>query len=156
MRVVLSTQGSDECRAATEWCAEHLDATSTVVAVVDINALGEFVMGLPMFDLLETTDEVVAQVDRDLRGPLGARGIAYRTRVASTGHLHALVEAAADEGADLIVLGKVPHGALADALRGQTASHLVHRPPCPVLIVPTHPGMEVADGKDAARGRAIS
>jgi nucleotide-binding universal stress UspA family protein len=34
--------------------------------------------------------------------------------------------------ADLIVVGKIAHGPLADFVLNETANHLVHRPPCPV------------------------
>ena len=156
MRIVLSGHGDAEHRAARDWCLEHLDATSSVVAVVSVNALGDFVMGLPMFDLLDATEEIVAQMDREVCGPLTAAGIGCRTMVMSSGPAHALAEVAEHEHADMIVIGKVPHGPLSDALRSDTASHLTHRPPCPVLIVPTHSGMEMAHGHSASRGRAVS
>jgi nucleotide-binding universal stress UspA family protein len=44
---------------------------------------------------------------------------------------------ARDVAADAIVVGKVPHGAIGDALLGGVAAHLVHHPPCPVVIVPS-------------------
>lgn len=155
MRIVLSGHGTAECRAARDWCLQHLDPTSTVVVVVGVSVLGDFVMGLPMFDMLDATDEVIAEMDRDVCGPLAKHGISCRTVVVPSGHAHALAEVADHERADLIVIGKVPHGPLSDVLRSETASHLVHRPPCPVLIVPTHAGMEMADGQVASRGRAV-
>jgi nucleotide-binding universal stress UspA family protein len=156
MKIVLSGQGSSEYRAARDWCFEHLDATSSVVAVVGVSTLGDFVMGLPMFDLLDATEGVVAEMDREVCQPLSALGVSCRTQVVSTGQAHALAAIAEREHADMIVIGKVPHGPLSDVLRSETASHLAHRPPCPVLIVPAHPGLEAAHAHSAPRGRAIS
>jgi nucleotide-binding universal stress UspA family protein len=112
-------------------------------------------MGLPMFDLLDATDQVVTEMDREVCSPLTAVGVSCRTEVVSTGQAHALAEVAERERADMIVIGKVPHGTLSDVFRSETASHLIHRPPCPVLIVPTHSEMEMAHGHSAPRGRAV-
>ncbi len=49
----------------------------------------------------------------------------------------ALTDVAANEHADLIVVGKRPHGWLVDAVRGELAGRLVHHPPCPVVVVPS-------------------
>jgi nucleotide-binding universal stress UspA family protein len=47
----------------------------------------------------------------------------------------AVAEVAPDEQVDLIVIGKRPHSWLADAVRGPIATHIVHDPPCPVMVV---------------------
>ena len=36
----------------------------------------------------------------------------------------------------MIVVGKRPHGAVADAMLGEVAVQLAHHPPCPVVVVP--------------------
>lgn len=46
-----------------------------------------------------------------------------------------ILEAAADSGADLIVIGSHRHTALGDALVGSTANKVLHRSTLPVLLV---------------------
>ena len=155
MKVILSTDGAAEGRAARDWCVSHLDSTSSVVAVLGINAVSEFVAGLPMFDLLESIGDIVAQTEREICVPLAAHGVSCRSRVVTTNQTQALTEAAEDEQADLIVIGKVPHGRFSDVIRGETATHLVHRPPCPVLIVPIRSEVETVDAGATSQRRTI-
>ena len=115
----------------------NLDRTSSVLAVLGINALGEFVEGSPVFDLMESIDAVVARIEREVCEPLAAHGVPCRIRVGPTGHAQALIEAAETEQADLIVIGRVPDGPFGDAIRGEAVTYPVHRPTCPVLIVPS-------------------
>lgn len=48
----------------------------------------------------------------------------------------ALVDAARDEEASLVVLGTAGRGALATALGGSVSRHLSANAPCPVVVVP--------------------
>jgi nucleotide-binding universal stress UspA family protein len=155
VKVILSADGEDETRAGRDWCLANLDNSSSVVVVQGINLLSDFVAGLPMFDLMLSIDDVVARTERDICEPLSAGGVPCRARVMTTGQTQALIEAAEEEHADLIVLGKVPHGRWADAIRGETAAHLVHRPPCAVLIVPTEAESETVHGGATPQRRAV-
>jgi nucleotide-binding universal stress UspA family protein len=139
MKVVLSADGTEEGAAARQWCASHLDAATSVIAVVGINQIGEFVLGLPPFDVVNCEPALDAQLQRDYCRGLSEAGLACEARIADHSQARAVVEVAAAEHADLIVIGKRPHGRLADAMLGETASHIVHRPPCPVVVVPTGP-----------------
>jgi nucleotide-binding universal stress UspA family protein len=156
VRVVLSADGADESRAVRDWCVSHLNRTSSVLAVLGINALGEFVKGSPVFDLTESIDAVVARIEREVCRPLAVHGVPCRIRVGPTGHAQSLIEAAETEQADLIVIGRVPPGPFGDAIRGESVTYPAHRPPCPVLIVPIHNEMEAGDRPAAPHRRAES
>jgi nucleotide-binding universal stress UspA family protein len=47
-----------------------------------------------------------------------------------------IVRSAVECAADVIVVGMHGHGFLAHALAGSTAERVLHRTPCPVLVVP--------------------
>ena len=136
MKVVMSADSTDEGAHARRWCAEHLVPGDTVIAVVGINPVGELVMGLPPFDSMGDERSVLARVEREHCTPLRGRGLECRPRVDAHGQTHAVLDAAAEEHADLIVVGKRPRGPVGDVVWGEVATHLVHHPPCPVVIVP--------------------
>jgi nucleotide-binding universal stress UspA family protein len=136
MRVVLSADGTGEGQAASHWCATHLGADDSVIAVLGINQLGEFVMGVPPFDEMAVMPDLMAKVQRECCDPVAAAGVRCETRVVSHGQARALSDVARRVHADLIVIGKRPHGALVDAVLGEVAGQLVHHPPCPVVVVP--------------------
>jgi nucleotide-binding universal stress UspA family protein len=62
-----------------------------------------------------------------------------------------ILDAADEVGADFIVLGSHGHGAFYDLIVGSTASRVLKRARCPVLIVPPKP--EAAPKKARARRR---
>jgi nucleotide-binding universal stress UspA family protein len=47
-----------------------------------------------------------------------------------------IVKRAQEIGADLIVMGSHGHGGLAHAVLGSVTERVLHRTPCPVLVVP--------------------
>lgn len=64
--------------------------------------------------------------------------VAFETyQVGPSGPAHAIADAAAKSGADLIVLGSVGSGPLKGLLLGSVAHRLLQIAPCPVLIIPT-------------------
>jgi nucleotide-binding universal stress UspA family protein len=150
MRVVLSADLTSESRAARGWCVENLAPGTAVVAVLGVSQMGELMLGVPPFDLGAAEHELRASVERDYCEPLDAAGLQCEGRVLALSQGRALTEVAHDEHADLIVVGKRPHGWLVDVVRGELAGQLVHHPPCPVVVVPTAPveraGARAAEG----------
>jgi hypothetical protein len=137
MKVVLSVAGLDEAAAGRRWCLEHLTRGDQVIAVLGVNPVGEFVLGIPPFDVLDGENELLADVTRHYCVPLNAAGIACEPRLLPYQQGRAVMDVARSEHADLIVAGKRPHGRLGDTFLEGTASQVVHHPPCPVLVVPT-------------------
>jgi nucleotide-binding universal stress UspA family protein len=136
MKIVMSADSTSEGLGARAWCAEHLGPADAVIAVVGINPVGEFVMGVPPFDVMGDEHTVVEQVERDHCHPLRQRGLDCRARVVAHTQANAVLEVAAEEHADLIVVGKRPRGPVGDLVWGEVATHLVHHPPCPIVVVP--------------------
>jgi nucleotide-binding universal stress UspA family protein len=138
MKVVLSADDEEEGTEALVWCRSHLDGGDTVLAVAGVNQFGEFVQGIPPFDELGDRADLVAHLEAHYVRPLLDAGIPCQLRLVDHGQLRAVTDVAEAEGAELIVIGKRPHGRWGDAIAGEIAMRLVHRPPCTVVVVPTN------------------
>lgn len=137
MRVVLSADGTIEGRQALQWCLDHLGRDDEVIAVLGIDPVGRFALGVPPFNTLGDEREISRQVERDYGQPLADHAIQARTRVVMHNQGRAVADTASAEHADLIVVGKRSHGLVGDALHHEIAPYLVHRLPCAVVVVPT-------------------
>ena len=60
-----------------------------------------------------------------------------------------IADAAAREGADVIVTGTRGHTALAGVIVGSVAQRLLHVAPCPVLVIPAPHGQHGHSSKQA-------
>jgi nucleotide-binding universal stress UspA family protein len=136
MKVILSADIGDAGDAALQWCRTHLGPGDEVIAVFAMSGLGEFVLGVPPVDALGGDKEVQAEMERTACGPLRDVGVTCESRVVVTSATQALSEMAPAEDADLIVIGKRSHWALVDAVLHDTATQLLHHPPCPIVVVP--------------------
>jgi len=149
MKVVLSVDTLEAGDEACQWCSDHFGAGDSVTVVAGVNMLGEFVLGLPPFDALGGEPALVRQIERRYCEPLRASGVACEARLVRYGQARAVTEVARQTGADLIVIGKRRHGRVGEALHDETASHVVHHPPCPVVVVPIGGLTALSSGKEA-------
>jgi nucleotide-binding universal stress UspA family protein len=137
MKVILNAEPSERGRAAREWCRAHLGSADELIAVVAMAPVGEFVLAVPSIDGLGDEQKLQAGVEAECCQPLRDAGINCEARVVVDSPERALLDIAVAESADLIVVGKRPHGAIVDTVLHDTAAHIVHNPPCPVLVVPS-------------------
>jgi len=86
-----------------------------------------------------------------LRQQVQKDGLEITVRSASGFPGQNILDAAEEVGADFIVLGSHGHGAFYDLIVGSTASRVIKRARCPVVIVPPQP--EPAPKKARARRR---
>ena len=142
MRVVLNADGTAEGDTARDWCLQHLGDRDTVVAVAGGSLIGEFVQELPPLDTVGREWDVHRVVEERYCEPLRRAGIDCEAAIVPHHPLRAILDVAKERDADVIVVGKRPHGWLADTLAGETAVHLVHHPPCAVVVVPTEVAAE--------------
>jgi nucleotide-binding universal stress UspA family protein len=137
MRVVLSAELSDEGAAACNWCSENLHPMDTVIAVIGMQPFGELVVAVPPFDVLASSQELLDAVEREYCVPLRAHGLRPEALLVRRRQPAAVTEVAVANDADLVVVGKRPHGWVTDAILGEVANQMVHHPPCPIVVVPT-------------------
>jgi nucleotide-binding universal stress UspA family protein len=136
MKVVLSADNSAEGAAARQWCAHHVHAGDELIAVLGVDPVGQTMLSVsPLYDLT-TEASLHDMLEREYCGPLRHRDVKCSARVLDSAQGQAVRHVAGQVGADLIVVGKIAHGPLADFVLNETANHLVHRPPCPVVVVP--------------------
>jgi nucleotide-binding universal stress UspA family protein len=144
MLVVMSAELSEEGAAACSWCRANLHPMDTVIAVIGMQPFGELVVAVPPFDVLASSRELLDAVERDYCDPLRAHGLRPEALLVRRRQTAAVVAAAVAHDADLVVVGKRPHGWMADAILGEVANQVVHHPPCPIVVVPT-------DGREPER-----
>jgi nucleotide-binding universal stress UspA family protein len=126
-RILVAVDGSDNSQAAVAWAAGLAEATGAeVVAVHAVGLLEPVEVG---------RDEIARQLDTEWTSALDALGARAR-RVLRDGEPAIAVLAAADEeDADLVVLGTRGAGGHPHDL-GSTSAEVVQRSPRPVVVVP--------------------
>ncbi len=133
-KVVWATDGSENADRALELAkslvSENGGSLLAVHSIQYMVAKG----GMEPPDEDETEVKIKQQV-----ADLKSAGIRAEERVVESGAYgpaHTVARLAAEEGADLIVVGTRGHGPVAGVLLGSVAQRLASVAPCPVLVVP--------------------
>jgi nucleotide-binding universal stress UspA family protein len=133
MQILLATDGSEGGRGATEWLRElpfAADARVLVVSVASGSTWGRPESG-PLLDLVRgDAQEVVDAARRSLAG----RWPGCEGRVLEGEPRSAILEAARQPAADLIVVGSRGLGALAGILLGSVSLEIARQASCAVLV----------------------
>jgi nucleotide-binding universal stress UspA family protein len=125
--IVVGYLPTPEGSAAVDHAMEEAKLTSATVVVVNTGHFGDF--SHPNYATAEDIDA--------LDGQLAAAGIDHEIRRApdSTSAAEAILEAARDTSADLIVIGVRRRSPLGKLFAGSTAQHVLLDADCPVLAV---------------------
>ncbi|MFC3495777.1 universal stress protein [Glycomyces rhizosphaerae] len=134
--IVVGVDGSKSSRLALEWALRQAEVTrAKVIAVQAWVAPIDYATG----GLLIPEEQWIANARASLESIVSHASaerplVPIEQRVVAGHPATVLVNQA--EGADLLVVGNRGHGAFAGALLGSVSRHVVHRAPCPVVVVP--------------------
>jgi nucleotide-binding universal stress UspA family protein len=127
--VVLGYDGSEDGRSAAFRAAEAAGSGGRILVVASVPS--------PSATELEREEASVGNPEhllQEAKTLLGSGDAAVTTRLAEGDPVDALVAAASETNADLIVVGARGRSFPARTLRGAVAPRLVARAPCPVLV----------------------
>jgi nucleotide-binding universal stress UspA family protein len=152
-KVVVSLDESAARRdAAVRWCAEHLDSSTSVVAVCGIGELGELIMSVPPFDSGVSEVAIENCAREEWCAPLRLAGIPFDVRLVHRRQASALLYMAALERPDALVMGYSRHHAMSNLFGADWVASVVQHATCPVLLIPTvaaHSSSERDDAQEA-------
>ena len=137
--IVLGYDGSSSANAALARTIELAAALGAPVVVVFgfyISPLG----GGDVHDFKQRLEEAGAHEAGRAVADLEAAGIETSARIVSARPADALMDVAAEVGAELIVVGTVGENPISGALLGSVVLKLVQRSSIPLLVVPTKEG----------------
>jgi nucleotide-binding universal stress UspA family protein len=135
--IVIGTDGSPGADGAMRWCASlAAQLGAEVVAIRAYSPLDELATAEEGTDLTELAARAATRLHDEWCAPLAEAAVTYRSRLAEDLPIEALVTAAAQEGADMIVIGSHGESGWRERIMGSTATSLTHHVSCPVAIVP--------------------
>ena len=136
-KIIWATDGSEAADAALPQVRELASANGTEVVVMHCEEtfVGPRAYGL---DVHVDEEELVEKIKGQAK-QLEDAGVKVSTEILH-GHsgqaAHAIADAAAKDGAELIIVGTRGHTAIGGLLLGSVTQRLLQVSPCPVLAVP--------------------
>lgn len=134
-RIVVGVDDSEGSRSAVAWATVVARGTGAEVVAVHAVGLLERLTTGERVPARSHLDEVRAQMD-GWCAPLAAAGVAWRPVLRDGGAVHVMLATAADEDADLIVVGSRRLGGSSPLLLGSTSTQIAQESPRPVTLVP--------------------
>jgi nucleotide-binding universal stress UspA family protein len=139
-RIVLATDFSPIADGALEVAITMARAMGARLDIIHVSAA--VIMLPPPFELV-SVPALFPDLSRRVQEGLEARAAKVREaglecetlELSGTAHVE-IVNYARDKGADLIVLGTHGRGGLGHAVMGSVAERVLHRSPCPAVVVP--------------------
>ena len=137
-RVVVGIDGSTSSRAAIDWVLSRTGMGDTVVLVhawrlPAVSGLEMPVASLADFEVAahRLAKETVDGLDVD-----PATGPTVESLVVAGHPGPALIEAASEADADLVVVGSRGYGGFRGLLLGSVSTYVIHHATCPVAVIP--------------------
>jgi nucleotide-binding universal stress UspA family protein len=155
-RIIVGVDFRQPSLAAARWAAAHFGTCAIELAhVLPIPEVPAFLRAVmpTLDDRLRTPAPSLLPALRGFAGTLGAKDLSVQVRVGPP--VESLAEAAANFGAELVVLGRKA----LDGSRGRTLERLIRRLPVPALVVNSRvresPRRILAAVDDATGGRNV-
>ena len=127
-RILVATDGSESAIRAVEWAAEMAERYGAELLVLQVVAPEHLVGGAGAADRAEPTE--LGELARQLAGERGRARVEYDSKPAD-----AIVEVAAQEGADIVVVGNLTMSERSEFLLGSVPNRVSHTAPCTVVVV---------------------
>ena len=142
MRIVLATDGSEQAELAAQLVAAVHWPKGSVVRIVTAVDVGSVFLGAPLApavpanadELEQQLAEEAEQVAETAAHEVAGRGVIVERSVVTERPATAILAAAADWPADLIVMGSRGRGQIASMVLGSVSAEVVDHAPCPVLV----------------------
>lgn len=135
-RILVGVDGSDNSQRALEWAITLAGPfRAEVIAVHAVGLLARLDGGTPV-PSHPHRDELQATFESVWCAPLARSDVAYRTLCVDGPPVLAVLNAASEEEADLIVLGRRGSGGFTELMLGSTSHQVAEHSSCPVFIVP--------------------
>lgn len=135
-RIIVGVDGSEHARRATVWAADVARVTGAEVVVV--HALG-LLHRTPTGETVASDrhrDEIADELEREWCAPLRDAGVPYRAELREGNAVTALLDAAEDADADLLVVGSRGLGGFPGLLLGSTSTQIAQHARHPLVIIP--------------------
>jgi nucleotide-binding universal stress UspA family protein len=139
-RIIVGIDGSTGAAAALAWAVEYaplIDAEVIVVHSMDVTmAMPPPTVAAPPFVVDDALRTGMRDALHEWCAPLRESGVEYRAELYEGNAVGAITQLAAQEGADLIVVGRRGHGGFSELVLGSVPHSLSHHATVPVVIVP--------------------
>jgi nucleotide-binding universal stress UspA family protein len=135
-RIIVGVDGSDDARRAAAWAATLAGAVGAEVVVVHaLGLLHRTASGATVASDLHRED-IRTELEAAWCAPLRDAGVAYRAELREGNPVTALLDAAGDADADLLVVGSRGVGGFPGLMLGSTSTQLAQHTRRPLVIVP--------------------
>ena len=140
-RIVVGVDGSEDSGRALDWAVtlmedRGMEAPGGEIIAVHVLGLLTHLGGTTVVPSTGHRSEVTALLEREWCRALVHTRVAHRALVVDGEPVHALMRAASERMADLIVVGRRGAGGAPGLVIGSTSQQLVHQAVCPVVVVP--------------------
>lgn len=136
--VVVGVDGSDNGARALRWAAELAAQTGGRLVVVHVfEPLAHLGEVEPPVDFAVMEAAVKRRLGEEWCAPCATLEVPYTTRVVEGDPADALIAVAAEEQADLIVVGSRGLSGVRSLVAGSTSTRLLHRSDRPVVVIPS-------------------
>jgi nucleotide-binding universal stress UspA family protein len=134
-KVLVAVDGSPANRAAVDIASQLAKEGSELILINVIMPIsGRVGAGEPS---PEESSEVLTEGVAAIKAAGGAVAKEIQSYAGVRGPAHEIIEAARNEGCDLIVTGHGGHSAWVGLALGSVSQRVLHHAPCPVLVVPS-------------------
>ena len=138
--ILLATDGSESAEAATRLAIELARATGDALLVITAWRELHADFGIPISAIFPDVVDIERDHAREVADAVAARaaaaGVPVETIIRHGSPSHEICAAAAERRTRLVVMGTYGWGRMEQLVLGSVSESVLHRAPCPVLIVP--------------------